>query len=190
MLKIIIISLISSFIVAEEAAKPQPLEVLKALSEFEKGAVNARKVYDTETIKLAGKALEQLEKAKLSYMQKGDLEGANLVSAAIKKLNEGEILTAIEENIKKKIEMVPNDINKIMGKWKSNGGFIREYSADGSVIHSNGDIGRWTINGNKFITTWNGNGVVDTLMLPIKSGTISGSNNKGASFTLTKVTVK
>jgi hypothetical protein len=187
---IILLLLFINFIQAEDAKQvPQPIEVQRALAEFEKGAVNARKVYDTETTKLAGKALEQLEKAKLSYMQKGDLEGANLVSSAIKKLNEGEILMAIEENIKTKMDIIPNETNQIVGKWQGNGSWWHEYMADGTFKDCGRVAGKWLIKGNKFIVTFD-NGTVDTFNLPIKNNRLSGSDNKGSSYTITKVVAK
>lgn len=123
MLKIIIISLISSILVAEEVAKPQPIEVFKVLSEYEKDVVSARKAYDLLLIKAADKATTSLDKAKKSYIQKEDLNGANLVNDAIKKINEGETLTAIENNIKKNNDILGDNHDsldkKIIGKWNA-----------------------------------------------------------------------
>jgi hypothetical protein len=109
--------LLSVFAFAEDA-KPQPAEAQRALAEYEKSVIEAHKVYDAANAKAASATLSALEKAKVAYMQKGDLEGANQIAASIKKLNDGETLAAIEGNIKSNLAGKPILEQVILGKWK------------------------------------------------------------------------
>lgn len=148
-------------------AKPLPYEAQKAVDAMEAQINKARR-----------ECLAKLDKVIGDITKTGNLELAMEVKAKEKEI----------EDAMPKIDLF-GDANGVVGTWKSGIGNIIEYKLDGSSTHSKGHVGKWNINGNKLIVSWN-TGNLETFILPIKNNTLAGSNTKGDSFTLTKVVVK
>ena len=181
---LIIFLALSFTLQAEDAKQPQIPEVQNAMAALEKSIVAARKVYDPIVAKAVGDAVLKLNLVKSDYTKKGDLEGANMIVEAIAKLKEGSVVGEIEGHIKSNSNLFADF--GIVGKWMVAGVWPQELKSDGTASGI-GISGKWTINDNKLIITWN-DGSIDTFNLPIKNGIVSCTNSKGESFTSKKLT--
>jgi hypothetical protein len=179
-MRYLIITLLSLSFVHAAENEPQVPEVLNAFAAFEKVVVEQHKKIDPIIKKAQNDALLKLEAAKVAMMKNNDLKGALMIEEAIKKMQNDEILAAIEQNIKDNANIFGGMTN-IVGKWNGNG-FTHEYKNNGDATHSMGVSGKWKINGNKLTVTWN-NGAIDVIALPIKNNTLIWVDGK---FTMTR----
>lgn len=148
-------------------AKPLPTEAQKAVDAMEAQISKARQ-----------ECLVKLNKVIMDITKTGNLEAALVVKA-----KETEIQEAMPH-----VDLF-GDQTGVVGKWLCNGS-VREYKENGALTAGdNVERGKWNINGSKLIVVWN-SGVTETFTLPIKNNILSGSNNKGTAFTITKVVAK
>ena len=113
---LIILSVLASIAVAED--KPQPHEVTQAASAYEKGVTAAHRIYEKAEAKVRDDVLRTLERAKVDYTKKGDLEGALMVDAYMKKIKAGEAMAAVEGKLKEGLFTKAPSVADVVGKWK------------------------------------------------------------------------
>lgn len=174
---------IMSLSLINAADEPQPVEVLNAFAAFEKVVVEQHKKIDPIIKKAQEDALLKLEAAKVAMMKSNDLKGALMIEEAIAKLSGGNILAAIEENIKNNANILGGNVG-IVGKWTHSNGNIYTLNADGTATVG-GSKGKWNKIGNKYAVTWT-NGAIEILNAPINN-VINAANKSGTQFTLTRV---
>jgi hypothetical protein len=141
-------------------AKTPPLqpEAQKVLAAYTKSVADAQQAYDKAETKARDEAIKALEKAKIGIAQKGDLDGANLVVAAIKKLTEikpssdllGEKTEAprraetVEKPEKVGETNTPDEDRGLIGKWQGTNG-TWEFKADGTGLCNSSLKVRWVL---------------------------------------------
>jgi hypothetical protein len=192
-MRYLILLLAISFAMGEDKPVPQPIEVQRAMAEHDHKVYEARKIYDAATAKISEDTVYNLDKVKLAYMAKGDLEGATLVATAIKKIKDGDALTATEEKIKAASVaniLKPTIEQMIVGKWRANhsNGSKDLYilNADKSV-RSTGPWGEvsntWEIKNNILIIKWGANIDSYDIFTPNR---LEGKNSSGIKLILNR----
>lgn len=157
-MRLFILSLLALVCFAgDPPTQPQPPEVIQALAAYEKSVVAARKVYDTAEAKARGDAVAALQKVQEAYMKKGDLEGAVLVKEAVRKLNAGETLVLVEENLKKVQDLLGTSAPSIVGKWRR-GSDVFTFTPDFKCRISKGVTGTWSEKDGIVTAVWSDGG--------------------------------
>jgi hypothetical protein len=144
-MRILLLGLLAFTIFAADApeGKTPPLqpEAQKVLAAYTKSVADAQQAYDKAETKARDDAVRALEKAKIDIAQRGDLDGANLVVAAIKKLTEsklssdllGEKVSKSEKEEKADTSAKPEEDRGLIGKWQGANG-TWEFKADGTGL--------------------------------------------------------
>lgn len=165
---------------AEDA---QPSEVISVMTTYEKGVTAIHRTYEKAEAKIREDALRTLDKAKVDYTKKGDLTGALMVDACMKKMKEGETLSAVEAKMK---DGLFTKAPSIVGKWNADhsNGHKAPYVFSAQKVSSGSYGGTWLITNNKLVISWAGGGN-DTF--DIGTDKMTGVNNVGVKLLLTKV---
>lgn len=113
-------------------APPLPSDAQKVLAAYDKAVTDAQKVFEKAEAKARDVATKALEKVKVDATKKGDLDGANQVMAAIKKLNEGKEVAAANAD-------TPDAAKLLLSRWYlESGGNVSGFNV--AKIQFNGKV--------------------------------------------------
>jgi len=193
-----ILLVLSSCAFGADKAQDKIREIASIQDEYAFDLKSHHATYMTEVKKLEAKIIKKMED-KMKSIASTDLDKAILIKAEIEKVKNGsmrrEIIAAftgeketdlLGNDVEKKVEGAnDNVLNVVCGKWKHPNGNIFVIKNNGQCIGKDKSEATWKFEDNKLIVTWP-SGTVATWNF-INKDTVSVTNSKGETFTLTRV---
>lgn len=143
---------------------------------------------------------EQRDQAKAAAIEPIERRYQAALEQLLKRATQGGDLDSALK-IKDELEKFPSSSDprntplELMGAWELvdplNGARLaREFKPNGKMISEAPPGGKWTINGNKLVLTYNDAQLVDTFELPIRNHQMSGMSKAKHPLTMTKMAPK
>ncbi|MEI8375296.1 MAG: hypothetical protein WCJ35_20950 [Planctomycetota bacterium] len=173
----LIVLLLTTVALAQDNPAQEPAALVKARKDYE---AEIKAAVDPITVAY----LKKLDGMMKAFGAEGDLESAQIVQKEIKSFTSENTTAKPKSAIKRKTEVT------IVGKWTFGSGRTNEFQQDGTVKCSDGNPGTWKCLDKKtrrYRIVWSQGGWVDLLQLSSDGATYAARNNKGGTWTATKL---